>query len=82
MWFLFLKYFVSDVYEDIGDSDTGSDSLQGSDADFLASDDDDVVIPISHGQMNTGMLVDFIPLRKPCRSITDSDEPGMFRQRR
>lgn len=46
-------YYVGDVYEDIGDSDTGSDSLQGSDADFLASDDDDVVIPISHGQMNT-----------------------------
>ena len=82
MWFPFLNYFVSDVYEDIGDSDTGSESLQGSDDDFMASDDDDVVIPVSHGQMNTGMLVNLIPLCKPCRCITDSDEPGMFRQRR
>ncbi|XP_048557625.1 peptidyl-prolyl cis-trans isomerase FKBP53 [Triticum urartu] len=46
-------YYVGDVYEDIGDSDTGSESLQGSDDDFMASDDDDVVIPVSHGQMNT-----------------------------
>ena len=73
VWFLFLKYFGSDVHEDIGDSDTGSDSLEDSHGDFLAYDDDGVVIPISRGQMNTNPLLDFIPLCKLCRSLIDPD---------
>nr|CAH67247.1 OSIGBa0140O07.15 [Oryza sativa] len=51
-------YYIGDVYgEEIDDSDTGSDSLQGSDDDaFLDTDDDDsgaddgtVLIPLSPG---------------------------------
>ena len=77
MGFIFLKYMFSDEYEsddyeeDMDDCDTCSDSLQGSDVDLYA-DDGDVVIPGSHGgQMSTGMLLDFILLRKPCYSDTD-----------
>lgn len=50
-----LNYFVSDVYEeDLGDSDTGSDSLRGSDDDgFLDTDDDEMI---------SGNAYEFYPL--------------------
>jgi hypothetical protein len=63
--FFFLKVFVSDVYgEEIDDSDTGSDSLQGSDDDaFLDTDDDDsgaddgtVLIPLSPGNSGYDLI--------------------------
>ncbi|KAL5213813.1 hypothetical protein ABZP36_002965 [Zizania latifolia] len=48
-------YYIGDVYEEIDDSDTGSDSLQGSDDDaFLDTDDDDTVFaPVSPGEMSS-----------------------------